>query len=326
MRDLLNSIIKGTSVILVIVLLSSVVFAQTEKRRPLIVRGDRGNYSMIGFVQDEHGAPVSGARVIAISEDWPDIKSEAKTNEQGKWTFRSLREGKWIVSAFSTEMMSEFKDVFLNTNRKGILLVLTKTAVEFMIEAKTSIYNENSNKAIQILSWFIEYFPESHELGGALFWISYTYDRLSRNHKNRGEGIRLEQKALPYLDRLITDLPKSKWRDAAEILQITIALRLYQLGHRQYAGIIENGLLIQDQERIDIKLAAIDALMHIDWARAFRLLSDIALNHPDPVGRKKAVLILGQSRTKEALTLLKQIAKQDPESTVRKTAAIWLER
>ena len=112
MRDLLNSIIKGTSVILVIVLLSSVVFAQTEKRRPLIVRGDRGNYSMIGFVQDEHGAPVSGARVIAISEDWPDIKSEAKTNEQGKWTFRSLREGKWIVSAFSTEMMSEFKMYF----------------------------------------------------------------------------------------------------------------------------------------------------------------------------------------------------------------------
>ena len=326
MRDLWNSIIKGTSVILVIVLLSSVVFAQTEQRRPLIVRGDRGKYSMIGFVQDEHGTPVSGARVIAVSEDRPDIKSEAITNEQGKWTLRFLRKGKWIVSALSTEMMSEFKDVFLSTNQKGILLVLTQTAVEFMIEAKTAIYNENSNKAIQVLSWFIQYFPKSRELGGALFWISYTYDRLSRNHKNRGDAIRLKQKALPYLDRLITDLPKSKWKDAAEILQITIALRLYQLGHRQYTGIIENGLLIQDQERIDIKLAAIDALMHIDWARGFRLLSDIVLNHPDPVSRKKAVLILGQSRTKEALTLLKQIATQDPESTVRKTAVIWLER
>ena len=326
MRDLWNSIIKGTSVILVIVLLSSVVFAQTDQRRPLLVRGDRGNYSMTGFVQDEHGAPVSGARVIAVLEDWPDIKSEAKTNEQGKWTLRLLKKGKWIVGALSTEMISEFKDIFLNTNQKGILLVLTQTAVEFMIEAKTAIYNENSNKAIQILSWFIQYFPESRELGGGLFWISYTYDRLSRSHKNRGEAIRLKQKALPYLDRLITDLPESKWRDAAEILQITIALRLYQMGRRQYTGIIENGLLIQDQERIDIKLAAIDALMHRDRARAFRLLSDIALNHPDPVGRKKAVLILGQSRTKEALALLKQIAKQDPESTVRKTAVIWLER
>lgn len=326
MRDLWNMIIKGTSVILVIVFLSSVVFAQIEKRRPLIIRGDRGNFSMTGFVQAEHGAPVSGARVIAVSEDRPDIKREAKTNEQGKWALRFLRKGKWIVSALSTEMMSEFKDVLLNTNQKGIILVLTKTAVEFVIEAKTAIYNENSNKAIQILSWFIEYFPESRELGGALFWISYTYDRLSRNNKNRAEAIRLKQKALPYLDRLITDLPKSKWRDAAEILQITITLRLYQLGHRQYTGIIENGLLIQDQERIDIKLAAIDALMHIDWARAFSLLSDIVLNHPDPIVRKKAVLILGKSRTKEALTLLKQIAKHDPESTVRKTAVIWLER
>ncbi len=319
MRDLWNSIIKGTSIILVIVLFSSVVFAQ--KNRTLY-----RDYSMTGFVRDEHGVPVSEARVIAVLENLSGIKSEVKTNKQGIWTLRFLKKGKWIVSALNTEMMSEFKDVVLDSDQNDVLLILNKTEVEFMIEAKTAIYNEDSNKAIQILSWFIQYIPESRELGGALFWISYTYDRLSRDHKNRGEAIKLKQKALSYLDRLITDLPESKWRDAAEILQITIALRLYQMGRQRYTDIIENGLLIQDQERIDIKLAAIDALMHIDRERAFRLLSNIALNHPDPDGRKKAVLILGQSRTKEALTLLKQIAKQDPESTVRKAAVIWLER
>jgi len=319
MKDLWNPIIKGTGVILAIVLLSPVVFAQ--KNRNLY-----RDYSMTGFVRDEHGAPVSGARVIAVLEDLSGVKSEAKTNKQGKWTLRFLRKGKWIVSAVKTEMMSEFKEVFLDTNQNDILLILNKTVVKFMIEAKTAIYNEDSNKAIQILSWFIQYIPESRELGGALFWISYTYDRLSRDQKNRGEAIRLKQNALSYLDRLITDLPESNWRDAAEILQITIALRLYQMGRQRHTGIIENGLLIQDQEKIDIKLAAIDALMRIDRERAFRLLSNIALNHPDPDGRKKAVLILGQSKTKEALTLLKQIAKQDPESTVRKAAAIWLER
>ena len=319
MRDPWNVIIKGTTVILVILLLSSGVFAQGDRK---LYR----DYFMTGFVHDEHGSPVSGARVIAFFEDQPSIKSEAKTNEQGEWALRFLRKGKWIVGALTTEMMSEFKDVFLDTNQNGILLVLTQTVVEFMIEAKTAIYNEEQHKAIQILSWFIEYFPESPELGGALFWISYTYERLSRNQKNNGEAIILKQKALPHLDRLIMDLPESKWRDAAEILQITIAIQLYQMGRQRYAEIIENGLLIQDQERIDIKLAAIDALLNIDQARAFRLLSDIALNCPEPDGRIKAVLILGQSRTKEALTLLKQIAKQDPESSVRKAALIWLER
>lgn len=319
MRDLWNLINKGTTFILVILLLSSSVFAQVNRK---FYR----DYSMTGFVRDEQGAPVSGARVIGFLEDEPSIKNEAKTNEQGEWTLRFLRKGKWIVGALTTEMTSEFKDVFLDTNQNGILLVLTQTVVDFMIEAKTAIYDEDLNKAIQVLSWFIEYFPESPELGGALFWISYTYDRFSRNQKNHREAIILKQKALPYLDRLITALPESKWRDAAEILQITIALQLYQMDRKRYAEIIENGLLIQDQERIDIKLAAIDALLNIDQARAFRLLSEIALNFPDPDGRKKAVLILGQSRTKEALTLLKQIAKQDPESSVRKAALIWLER
>jgi tetratricopeptide (TPR) repeat protein len=319
MKALWNSTVKGTTVILVIVLLSSTVFAQADRK---IYR----DYFMTGFVRDNQGFPVSGARVIAVFEEEPGLTSEASTNEQGKWTLRFLGKGRWIVSALTTEMISEFQNVILDSNKNDILLVLTQTVVEFIIEAKTAIYNDEPDKAIQILSWFIEYFPESPELGGALFWISYTYERLSQDHKSRGEAIRLKQKALSYLDRLITNLPESNWRDQAEILQITIAHRLYQLGRQRYAEIIENGLLIQEQERIDIKLAAIDALQNIDPARAFRLLSDIALNCPEPDGRKKAVFILGQSRTKEALKLLEQIAKQDPESSVRKAAVIWLER
>jgi hypothetical protein len=319
MNKLWNSIKKGATVVLVICFLISVLSAQIDRK---LIR----DYLMTGFVFDKDGVPVSGARVIAVLEDWNGIKNEARTNEQGKWTLPFLMKGKWIVSASTEGMMSEFKDVFLESNQSGVVLALTRTEAEFMAEVKTGIYNEELNQAIQILSWFADNFPQSRELGSALFWISYACERLSRDQKNRGEAVRLNQKALSNLERLVTDLPESRWRDAAEMLQITIALRLYQMGGHRYAEIIENALLIQDKDRFDTKLAAIDALMWIDQPRAFRLLSDIALDDPDPEGRKKAVLILGQSGTKEALVLLKRIAKQDPASSVRKAAVIWLER
>lgn len=319
MKNLWNLIKKGIIFVLVIFLLSPAVLAQGERK---LYR----HYYVTGSVLDEDGAAVSGARVVAVFEDMAGIKSEAKTNEHGEFALRFLRKGNWIVCALTSGMMSEFKDVVLDSNLSGVVLTLAKTEVECITEAKTAIYNERLDEAIRILSWFIECYPESHELGSALFWISYTYERLSRGLKNRGEAAGLKQNALSHLVRLITDLPESNWRDAAEILQITLALQLYQMGRRRFIDVIENGLLIQDQERFDTKLAAIDALMSIDQQRAFPLVSDIALNNPDPDNRKKAVLILGQSSTKEALALLKQIAKQDPESSVRNAAAIWLER
>ncbi|UCE22000.1 MAG: HEAT repeat domain-containing protein [Candidatus Aminicenantes bacterium] len=338
MREIWGSVTKGMSVILLIVLLSPIALAQAG----------RGDLFMTGFVRNEDGSPRDGAKVVAVYvggkysaltspippssypprffEDRSAIKRESITDEKGKWTLLFLKKGKWIVSAFSKERMSEMTDVLLNANRRNIELTLTKTAAGFLSAAKSAIYEEDYEKAIQILSWFISYFPESRELESALFWISHTHDRLSRSKEDRREAIRLKTKAFPYLDRLTSDFPESEWADDAEILRIDIALRLYQMGHKEHIEVIEKGLSIKDRSKIDIKLAALTALLRMDQKRAIGHLSDLALNDPDPGVRKKAVLILGQSGAKEALILLEKIAEKDPESSVRKAATIWLER
>lgn len=316
MMDILGSITKGIGVFLLIAFLGPLALAQAG----------RGDLFMSGFVRNEDGSPKVGARVVAVFEERLDIKRETRTDEQGKWAILFLKKGKWIVSAFAEERMSEMTDVFLNVNRKDIELTLTRTAADILVEAKTAIYNEEYEKAIQILPWFNTYFLESRELESALFWTSHAYDRLSRSKEDRREAISLETKALPYLDRLISDFPGSEWVDDAAILRIDISLRLFQLGHRQYADFIEKGVKIQDRSKIDIKLAALDALLRMDQKRAIGILSDIALDDPDPGVRKKVVLILGQSGVQEAAALLENVAEKDPESTVRKAAAIWLER
>jgi tetratricopeptide (TPR) repeat protein len=338
MREIWSSITKGIIVIMLIVLLSPIALAQAG----------REDLFMSGSVRDEDGSPIVGAKVVAVFlarkagipasplppssdtsvffVDRPMIQKETVTDKEGKWTLLFLRKGKWIVSAFYMEKMSEMTDVLLNVNRRNVELILTKTTAGFMTLAKSAIYEEDYEKAIQILSWFVAYFPDSRELGSALFWISHAYDRLSRREEDRKKAIRLETEAFPYLGRLISDFPESEWADDAEILRIDIALRLSKMGHNEHIEIIEKSLSIQDRSKIDIKLSALTALLQMDKTRAIRLLSDIALNDPDPEVRKKVVLILGQSQAQEAMALLKKIAERDPESAVRKAATIWLKR
>jgi tetratricopeptide (TPR) repeat protein len=316
MRDIRASAIKGMSIIALIVFLSPFAIAQAG----------RGDLFMSGFVRNEDASPKAGARVLIVFEQRVDIKRETTTDEQGMWTIRFLKKGKWIATAFSKERMSEMTDVFLNANRRDVELTLTRTTADILVEAKTAIYNEDYKKAIEILPWFISYFPESRELESALFWTSHTYDRLGRAEEDRREAINLETKALPFLERLITEFPESEWADDAAILRIDIALRLYQWGQRQYAQFIEKGITIHDRLKIDVRLAALDAMLRIDQKRAIGILSEIALDDPDPGVRKKVVLILGQSGEKDAAALLENIAEKDPESTVRKAAAIWLKK
>ncbi len=338
MREIWASVAKGMSLMMFVVLLSPAALAQAG----------RGDLFMSGFVRDEDGSPKGGAKVVAVLGgrkvrmptssiqpsiyppsffvDRPDIKTETITDEKGKWTLRFLKKGKWIVSAFSEEMMSEMTDILLNVNRQNVELILTKKAAGFLIAAKSAIYDEDYEKALQILEWFISYFPNSREMESSLFWISHSYDQLGRSKEDRREAINLEIKALTFLDRLISDFPESDWTDDAEILRIDVALCLYQMGRKEFFEFIEKGLSTQDRAKIDIKLSALIALLRMDQKKAIGILSDIALNDPDPEIRKKAVLILGQSQAQEAVALLEKIAEKDPESSVRKAATIWLKR
>jgi len=291
-----------------------------------VAKAGRGEFFMSGFVRNEDGSPKAGARVVAVFEQRKVIKRETTTDDEGKWRILFLRQGKWIVGAFAEEAISEMTEVYLNINRRDVELTLTRTAFDILKKAKEAIYNEDYEEAVEMLLWFISYFPESHELESALFWTSYSYDRLARAEEDRREAIKLEIEALPFLDRLISDFPESEWADDAEILRIDIAFRLYQKGNREYTTFIEKSLLIHDRSKIDIKLAGLNVLLRIDQKRALGILSDIALNDPDPKARKKAVFILGQSGAKEAATLLENVAEKDPEPTVRKAAATWLGR
>jgi tetratricopeptide (TPR) repeat protein len=293
---------------------------------PSLAQAGRGDLFMSGVIRDPEGLPVAGARVKAVLEGRPHVVRETKTDEYGKWALLYLRKGLWLVSAFTSEMTSELTDVNLNVNKRDVALPLTRTTSGILIEAKTAIYQEDYGKAVQILSWFIPNFPDSREQASALFWISHAHYQLSRSQENRDESLKSLKNALPFLDRLIMEFPRSEWKDDAEILRIELALRLSQRGLSEYARIIEDGLGEESRARIDIKLAALDALSYLDRKRAIGLLSRVVSEDSDPGVRTKAVMILGKTGIREALAILEKVAVNDADLGVRKAANLWLGR
>jgi tetratricopeptide (TPR) repeat protein len=316
MKSLRDGIQRGIALLLLVALLCP----------PSLAQAGRGDLFMSGVIRDPEGLPVAGARVKAVLEGRPHVERETKTDEYGKWTLLYLRKGLWLVSAFTSEMTSELTDVNLNVNKRDVALPLTRTASGILIEAKTAVFQEDYEKAVQILSWFIPNFPDSREQASALFWISHAHYQLSRNQEDRDKALKSLRDALPFLDRLIVEFPKSEWTDDAEILRIELALRLCQRGLTEYARIIEDGLANENRAELDIRLAALDALSYLDRARAVGLLSGIVLRDPDPEIRGKAVMILGKMGIEETDTLLKKVAMNDTDSGVRRAAFMWLGR
>jgi len=316
MSDLRDSVRKGAGLCLLMALLNA----------PALSQAGRGDLYMSGRVLDPSGDPVAGARVKAVLDGRPNVASETKTDGQGKWSVLYVRKGTWLLSAFTSEMTSELTEVLLNVSRRDVSLPLTRTATGILIQAKTAIYEADYDKAVQILSWFIPNFPASREQPGALFWISYAYNQLSRGAKDRDKAVAHMDKALPFLDRLITEFPTSGWKDDAEILRIGLALELVKRGRPEMAEVIERSLVNENRMEVDVKLAALDALLSLDLARAIGLISNVVFGDPDPGIRTKAVMLLGKAAGKEASALLQKAAATDKDPGVRKAAGMWLGR
>jgi HEAT repeat protein len=123
----------------------------------------------------------------------------------------------------------------------------------------------------------------------ALYWQSYAWQKLGR-----------AQEALATLGALRSGYPKSRWLKEAGALELEIKSR----GGRPPAP--ES---VEDEE---LKLIAIQNLMHMDSAQALPLLQKI-LDSPksSPKLRDKALFVLSQSGTPQARDILLRTAKGD---------------
>lgn len=214
--------------------------------------------------------------------------------------------------------LSEFLDTPLQ-------FVLKKEDSLKLKAAKKAIYRKEWDQAIQLLSDFRNEVPDGDETPGAIYWLAYCLNKKSRE-SGHDETVNDLKTAISHLDYLVVNFSQSEWEDDAKIFRVDIAQKLMKQGFDSYKKYIMEGVHTQNPKEIELKLAALDALIGIDLKKASDILSSIIKNHEDPMVRKQALMIISRAPGKKIEKILSQAAESDPDSTVRAEAAFLLKQ
>jgi HEAT repeat protein len=135
----------------------------------------------------------------------------------------------------------------------------------------------------------------------AMYWLAYAQNKMGQRPE-----------ALATLVELQNTFPKSKWASDGKALEVEI---------RQSSGQRVEPDDISDE---DVKLMAVNGLMHTDPARAVPLLEKIiAGNQPKKV-KDKALFVLSQSGSPRGLEVLGRVARNGGEPELQAKALRYL--
>lgn len=121
---------------------------------------------------------------------------------------------------------------------------------------------------------------------GALYWKAYALMKLGRGTE-----------ALSALDTLAKNHPQSRWLNDAKAMRVEIG---------QAAG---KPVSPEDASDDEIKVMAINSLMHSDPERSIPLLEQLLTKQSSPRLRERALFVLSQSESPKAREVVARVAK-----------------
>lgn len=136
---------------------------------------------------------------------------------------------------------------------------------------------------------------------GALYWKAYTLNKLGRRDE-----------ALAAIAGLRKSYPSSRWLDDAKALEVEV---------QQASG---QNVSPESQPDEDLKLMALNALVHSDPDRALPLLEGLLKSAQPPRLKQRALFVLGQSEAPRAQQLLEQVARGGGNPDLQITAINYL--
>ncbi|MBV8859494.1 MAG: HEAT repeat domain-containing protein [Acidobacteria bacterium] len=172
-------------------------------------------------------------------------------------------------------------------------------AMQVFRQGRDLIEREDWAAAAAKFEGYVAQYPKSKEADAALYWLAYA-------RKKQGKF----QAAEETLERLAKEFPRSSWVDDARAMQVEIAP---QVGKR----VDPEGL--GDDE---LKMVALQSLFESDPARASAYVAEIL--KPDskasPELKETAVGLLGRQGGPEAVRMLLDIARTQPDPELRSIA------
>lgn len=121
---------------------------------------------------------------------------------------------------------------------------------------------------------------------GAMYWKAYAQNRVGQRSE-----------ALQTLDELLKKFPASRWVAEAKALQVEVR------------PLVGQPVRPEQESDEDLKLIAINSLLHSDPERTVPMLEQLLKGHDSPRVKERALFVLAQSATPRAKDLIVQIAK-----------------
>jgi HEAT repeat protein len=175
-------------------------------------------------------------------------------------------------------------------------------AMKLFRAGRDLIENEEWAKAAETFRGFINTYPRDNDVDAALYWYAYALKRQGNT-----------KEAAKALKRLIKEHRHSGWREEADAMLTELAPALGQ------TEIIDNAL---GKENEELKLIALQSLFDSDPERALGYVAEwlkpnsTASRHL----KESAVSLLGAHGGKQAVPLLLEIARNQPDAKLRQTA------
>jgi HEAT repeat protein len=175
-------------------------------------------------------------------------------------------------------------------------------AMQMFRAGRDLIENEEWAKAAETFRGFIQTYPRDNDVDAALYWYAYALKRQGNT-----------KEAAKALKRLIKDFSRSGWREEADAMLTELAPALGQ------TEIIDNALSKENEE---LKIIALQSLFDSSPERALAYVSEWLKPNSTASRRMKesAVSLLGAHGGKQAVPLLLDIARNQPDAKLRQTA------
>ena len=175
-------------------------------------------------------------------------------------------------------------------------------AMKLFREGRDLIENEEWAQAAEKFRGFINTYPRDNDVDAALYWYAYALKRQGN-----------PKEAAKALKRLIKEYQRSGWRDEADAMLTELAPSLGQ------TDIIDNALSKENEE---LKIIALQSLFNSNPERAMSFVAEWLKSTSTASRRMKeaAVSLLGAHGGKQAIPILLDIARNQPDVKLRQTA------
>ena len=167
-------------------------------------------------------------------------------------------------------------------------------------EGTDAIDDEQWDEAVRTFARVAE--MKGSRADGAVYWSAYALEKLGR-----------KAEALKTIDGLKKAYPKSRWLDDAQALELEL---------RQSRGERVSPSSVEDD---DLKMMALNSLMHTDPEKAFPILEKIVKSGASSKKfRERALFVLSQSSSAKSQALLADIARGNANPDLQKEAVRYL--